>query len=269
MADTPTARSLLFVPGDRPERFAKAAGSGTDAVILDLEDAVASADKPAARDHVRRFLDTGAGGTFLLRINAVDSAHHGTDLPLAQHPALAGVVLPKAALAALNTLSGQLPHPIWPLIETAQGLAEARRIAALPQSARMLLGTIDLSLELGLDMTHPGGRAMLDQARFQLVCAARLAGAAAPLDGVFPALSDDAGLQQAAEHAAAAGMGGMMCIHPKQLETIHRAFGPTPAQLDWARAVLAASKGQPRSFAFQGEMVDQPVLERARRMLDA
>lgn len=268
MADTTPARSLLFVPGDRPERFAKAAQSGADAVILDLEDAVAEADKPAARDHVQRFLDRGSSGIFLLRINAVDTPHHQQDLTLTHHPALSGVVLPKAALAPLSRLAGQLPHEIWPLIETAQGLADARDIAALPQCARMLLGTIDLSLELGLDMTHPGGRAMLDQARFQLICAARLAGAAAPLDGVFPALSDDAGLQQAAEHAAAAGMGGMMCIHPKQLETIHRAFAPTAAQLDWARAVLAAAKEQPRSFAFQGEMVDQPVLERARRMLN-
>ena len=268
MADTTPARSLLFVPGDRPDRFAKAAAAAPDAVIDGSAIAVAEADKPAARDHVQRFLDRGSSGIFLLRINAVDTPHLQQDLTLARHPALAGVVLPKAAHGPMAELVGQLPQPIWPLVETARGLADAEKIAALPQCARMLLGTIDLSLELGLDMDHPGGRAMLDQARFQLICAARLAGAAAPLDGVFPALSDDAGLQQAAEHAAAAGMGGMMCIHPKQLETIHRAFAPTAAQLDWARAVLAAAKAQPRSFAFQGEMVDQPVLDRARRMLN-
>jgi len=267
MSNLAQARSFLFVPGDRPERFAKAISSGADAVILDLEDAVAPTDKPAARRNIRALLDGHPQARLLVRIN--DGAHpeFAEDLMLARHPALQGVILPKATHAGMSGIAAELPHPVWPLIETARGVSEVSAMARGARGGRLMLGTLDLSLDLGLSIGHPGGGAMLDQARFRLVSAARRANAPPPVDGVFPALDDTAGLAACAAHAAATGMSGMMCIHPGQIEIIHTAFAPSPEQIEWATAVLAASLAERHSFRFRGQMIDAPVLSRARSVL--
>jgi len=264
-----TAKSLLFVPGDREERLPKALASAADAVIVDLEDAVRPEDKPRARRGVATFLGSQPSGAVLLRINAIDSEWYAEDIALAGHSGVAGVVVPKADAAALAWARADVDTPLWPLVESAQGLQDLAAMARMPGVARMLLGTIDLGLELGLDEGQPGGRAMLDMARYHLVAASAAAGLAAPVDGVFADLGDAVGLTAAAAHARACGFGGMMCIHPGQTATVNAAFAPTPEQADWARRVLEAAEGQSGAFRFEGRMIDTPVLARAARLLTA
>jgi len=261
------ARSLLFVPGDREDRIPKAVASAACATIIDLEDAVAPEDKPRARRAVAAFLGGLPAASVLLRVNAVDTPWYAEDRALATHSAVAGVVLPKADLAALSRARRDMDTPIWPLVETAQGLNDLRGMVQLPGMARMLLGTIDLALDLGLDDRQAGGRSMLDMARFQLVAASTAAGLAPPVDGVFANLADVGGLGDAAAHAHACGFGGMMCIHPAQAATVNHAFAPAEALLDWARRVRQAAEGQNGAFRFEGQMIDAPVLEKAERLL--
>lgn len=261
------ARSLLFVPGDRDDRIPKALASGAGAVIVDLEDAVRPEDKPRARQAVAAVLGNCPAGAVLLRVNAVDSDWYAEDIALAAHSGVAGVVLPKADAAALARAAADVATPLWPLVETAQGLQDLAAMARMPCIARMLLGTIDLGLDLGLDDAHPGGQSMLDIARYQLVTASAAAGLAAPVDGVFTDLGDAAGLAAAAAHARACGMGGMMCIQPGQTAAVNAAFAPAPERIDWARRVLAAAAGQNGAFRFEGQMIDAPVLARASRIL--
>ena len=267
MSDLNSARSFLFVPGDRPERFAKAAASGAHAIIIDLEDAVAPGDKVDARRNIIKYLDGTKDGNILVRINDAESTFYEGDLDVARHPNLSGVILPKANSRHVTELVYKLERSIWPLVETVQGVSEVDEFAQLPNVKRLLLGTIDLSLEMCLDMTHPGGKAMLDQARFKLVCASGLAAIASPIDGVFPSLEDQPGLVATAESARASGMGGMMCIHPRQIGAVHAAFSPSATDIEWAEAVIEASVGEKSSFRFRGQMIDKPVLDRARNVL--
>ena len=269
MPDLNSARSFLFVPGDRPERFAKAASAGAHAIIIDLEDAVAPEDKAGARSNILTYLDTVKDENVLVRIIDAESADYEKDLVVAKHPNLSGVILPKANKRHVTALARKLDRPVWPLVETIVGVSEVGDFAQQPNVARLLLGTIDLSLEMGLDMTHPAGKAMLDQARFRLVSASAMAKLAAPIDGVFPSLENETGLADAAQYARASGMGGMMCIHPRQISAVHDAFSPTQAELEWARAVLAVSTSEKSSFRFRGQMVDKPVLTRAKRILSS
>ncbi|MGR3621842.1 HpcH/HpaI aldolase/citrate lyase family protein [Pseudophaeobacter sp.] len=269
MTDLTSARSFLFVPGDRPERFGKAAASGAHAIIIDLEDAVAPEAKMKARHHAKKFLDQVAVEKVLVRINGIESAFFEADLALSNHPSLSGVILPKADAESCSKVVQKLENPVWPLIETVRGLVDLREIVSLSDLGRLLLGTIDLSLDLGLEMDHPGGQTALDAARFMLVTNSRLGDLPPPIDGVFTNLDDTTGLQNATEHACASGMGGMMCIHPRQTSVVHAAFAPSEAEVEWAQAVVLASEGQKGSFQFRGKMVDKPVLDRAQGTLVA
>lgn len=247
-------RAPLFVPATRPVRFAKAAASGTDAVIVDLEDAVAPVDK----DRVRGSLRTMPPGPVILRINAIGTAWHEADLAALDGLNLLCVMMPKAedpaALAKLN-------FPLLPLIETARGLAHAREIAALPNVTQLAFGSIDFCADLG--MAHL--REVLLPVRLELVLASRLAGIAPPLDGVTTRL--DPGLAaDDATHARNLGMGGKLCIHPSQVEEVRTAFLPTEKEREWAQKVLASGGG---AVAVDGEMVDEPVRRRARNILSA
>jgi (S)-citramalyl-CoA lyase len=258
--------SVLFVPGDRPERFAKALAAGPGAVILDLEDSVSEEHKAVARDHVSAFLDEVTDAHILLRINA-DSNHYHLDLPLAQHPKLAGVVLPMALADNTRATATAITCPLWPIIESVRGLSELPITAQVPGIARLLYGTIDLAFEMGLDANHQAGQSMLDQGRFLLLSQSLMAGLPAPLDGVCPVLYDHDQLRSAAQYSYASGMGGMMCIHPNQIATVESIFTPSKVQIAWASAVLTAAITRTGSFEFGGHMVDEPVLKLAKKIL--
>ncbi len=263
-----TAKSLLFVPGDRAERIPKALASDAHAVIVDLEDAVSAENKLLARQQVSDFLATSPDARILLRVNPVDTEGHDADLALAEAPGVAGIILPKATTRATSDVVQKAQTtPLWPLVETAEGLRDLAGMSTMAEVPRMLLGTIDLALDLGLDVDQPGGLAMMDMARFHLLTVSTAAGLAPPVDGVFTGLDDPGGLADTARHARACGFGGMMCIHPRQAATVNAAFAASTAQIDWARRVLKAADGQPGAFQFEGQMIDAPVLERAKRLL--
>lgn len=252
----------LFVPATRSERFAKAAASGADAVILDLEDAVAPAAKDAARGNL---VGAWLGCAVIVRINAAQTPWHGADLRALRGLGLAAVMLPKAqALEDLAPIAQVLGPgvPVIALIETAVGLAAARTLAQHPMVTQLAFGSVDYCADLGC--AH--GREALLAARSELVLASRLAGLVPPLDGVTTDLADPALAGADARHARALGMGGKMCIHPAQIAPVRAAFLPSAAEADWARRVLAAGEG---AVAVDGEMVDAPVRRRAAAILAA
>lgn len=249
----------LFVPATRPERFAKAAASGADAVILDLEDAVGAGDKTAARAN----LDAGFTDLpVVVRVNAVGTLWHEADLEAVRDRGFAAVMLPKSedsvSIAQVeDSVSGL---PLLALIETARGLANSRQIAATKGVTRLAFGSVDFCADLGC--AHE--RDILLPARSELVMASRISGIAPPIDGVTVQLDDPTVVQGDASHARALGMTGKLCIHPKQIAGVRRAFAPSEAEILWAERVLASGDG---AVLVDGQMVDEPVRSRARAIL--
>lgn len=264
-----TVRTALFVPGDRGERIPKALASGADGVIVDLEDAVAADAKAKARQIIREFLDSTPDARVLVRVNAANTEEHEADLALASHPGVLAVVLPKAEAAAQVQYAAQVTgKPIWPLIESTAGVVAVAELAHAAGTERLVLGTIDLALDLGIAFGSEGAERMLDQARFALVVQSRVAGIAAPIDGVFPALDDRSGLTAAAQRSADGGFGGMLAIHPRQVEQINAAFMPSAQEIDWAQRVVQAAATAKGAFTVDGRMVDAPVIAQATRILE-
>jgi len=258
--------SLLFVPGDRPERFDKAFSSGAGLVILDLEDAVAPGNKEQARSFIARWLDEAK--PVAVRINAADTEWFNDDLALCRHPAVAAVMLPKAESAdvARHVRALAPQAAVLPLIETARGFAYAEAIAGAQGVQRLVFGSIDFQLDLGID--GDGGELLFF--RSQLVLASRLAGAAAPIDGVSTAIDDAQALRDDTARARRLGFGAKLCIHPKQVATVNAGFALTAEERAWARRVIeAAEQAQGAAAALDGKMIDKPVLLRARALLAA
>lgn len=257
-----TARTLLFVPGDRPDWFAKARAAGADVVVLDLEDAVAAPRKDAARAQVHGWF--AAGGTGIVRVNGAGTRWHEADLDLAaglRIPVLLpGAEDPDDVARVVAALRGA---PVVALVETAAGVLAAPAVCAVDGVVRAGFGNVDLAAQLGVD---PADRTALTHARQSLVLAAAAAGTAPPLDGVTTAIADDEALRDDLRHAVRTGFTGKLCIHPRQVATARDAFAPTPDQVEWARRVLAAAPDG-AAAAVEGHMVDAPVLARARRLL--
>lgn len=260
----PSHRSLLFVPGSRPERFDKALAAGASAVIIDLEDAVAPPDKDAARAALAGWLRPDHA--VIVRINSVDTAWFEQDLALCGMPGVAAVMVPKAERAdTLAAVTAAGARGLLPLVESAAGLAALAALAGAPGVLRLAFGAIDLQVDLGLkDATEDE----LGPFRLQLVLASRLAGIAAPVDGVSVAIDDEDRLRADVQRARRLGFGGKLCIHPKQVGAVNRGLAPGEAELDWARRVLAAAAvSGGAAVAVDGKMVDKPVLLRAQALL--
>lgn len=259
------ARSFLFVPGDRPERFDKAWESSADAVILDLEDAVAPERKAAARQAVQGWLR--ADRPVWIRCNAADTEWFRDDLSLASHEGVAGFFVPKAESVPEALAQFVDAGLAWiPIIETARGMGAAEALACARGVVRLAFGTIDFKVDMGIE----GDDDALLYFRSRLVLASRLAGCGTPLDGVASSISDSALIRAEAGRARRFGMSGKLCIHPRQVEAVHAAFEPSAAERDWARRVLeavAASNGG--AIAVDGKMVDRPVWLLAQRIADA
>ena len=270
---TMTPRSYLFVPADRPERFAKALASGADAVIVDLEDAVAPAAKAAARAALAQWLAGAANAPHLphvplfVRTNAPGTEWFADDLALCgRSAAVGGVMLPKAErVADLDAVRHAAPgRALIPLIETAEGFDHLRALAGAAGVQRLAFGSIDFQLDLGI--TGDGAELLLF--RSQLVLASRLASLAAPIDGVTTALDDDAPVARDAQAARRLGFSAKLCIHPRQVAAVNASFTPSDVELDWARRVLeAVARSGGAAVAVDGKMVDTPVLLRARAVL--
>jgi citrate lyase subunit beta/citryl-CoA lyase len=261
-----SARSFLFVPGNRPERFSKALGAGADAVIIDLEDAVPVQAKPQARATVAGWLS--AEHPVYVRVNGHGTEWHEEDVRAIAHNAgLRGLVLPKAQdpgrVAELTTqLAGSAS--LLPIIESAQGLWNALDIARCTRVERLAFGHLDFQRDLGID----GENEEILFARSHLVFMSRLAGVGAPLDGITAGLDDEEKLRADVERARRLGFGGKLCIHPKQVEPVNRGFLPPEKDVEWARKVVAAAEAAGGGAVRMGsEMVDAPVVARARQIL--
>jgi citrate lyase subunit beta / citryl-CoA lyase len=257
------ARSLLFVPGDRPDRFEKALSAGADGVILDLEDAVAPERKSAARESVRSWLAEHPLST--VRINSRGTVWYDEDVALVAK-SRASVMLPKTETRTdVQRLIADLGsrQPIVALIETALGVQSAQEISQVEGVVRTAFGHVDLAVELDVD---PCNRNAFLLARSLIVMAARAAGLPGPLDGVTVAIDDTELLRSDVRHALSLGMAGKLCIHPNQIRVAHDCMTPDEADVRWAKRILATSSDG-AAMAVDGQMVDAPVLERARRIL--
>ncbi|PUE06083.1 CoA ester lyase [Limnohabitans sp. T6-5] len=265
------ARSFLFVPGNRPERFAKALASGADAVIIDLEDAVPLDAKDAARTALLSAwsaFDAAERARLLVRVNPAGTPWHESDLAaLGGLPGLGALMLPKAEN------SQQVEHafstsgvPVLPLIESAEGVGQMDAIALAQGVLRLGLGHIDLQADLGLSCGPD--EAELAPIRVALVVASRRAHLPAPVDGVTTATTDADVLARDAQRSRRFGFGAKLCIHPAQVAGVHQALAPTEAECAWAKRVLAAeAQAHGGAFSVDGKMVDPPVLLLARKIL--
>lgn len=264
--DIAAARTFLFVPGDRPDRFGKAAAAGADVVVLDLEDAVAHDRKQEARDQANAWFRQG--NQAVIRINAMGTPWHADDTDMAaRHPRVVlAVMVPKAEDPEdLAALSQRLPAAtaLVPLVETATGIARAPAICAAAGVVRPAFGSVDLAAQLGID--HRSHSA-LQHARSALVLAAAASGRAAPVDGVTTSLADNSALRADLEHAVMLGFTGKLCIHPRQVAMANERLSPAAADIAWARQVVAAAEGSSVT-ALDGQMIDRPVLLRAQAVL--
>ena len=261
-------RTYLFVPGDRPERFDKALASGAVAVVLDLEDAVAPADKSRARAAVdMRLRDAGAEdrARFVVRINDESTTEFEADLAMLAQTGAAHVMLPKAErVDTVASVRAACPGiGVLALIESARGVLNAEALADADGVQRLVFGTIDYALDLGLSGDPIG----FDPAANRLALASRAAGLPPPVAGVTPDLTDPAPLLADLQRARAHGFTAKLCIHPKQVALVHTALQPSAAEIDWATRVIAAAQGAAGAVQVDGRMVDKPVLQRAHALL--
>jgi citrate lyase beta subunit len=267
MASLDGLRSYLFVPATDAHRVDKALASSAHAVVVDLEDSVAEDRKDEARTLVaERLRMARPRGAQLVRINGLDTAHGRGDLAALDGLALDGIVVPKAEPQPLQGIGPSGP-PVIALVESAIGLRRAYELASRPRVTRLMLGNVDLAAQLGAT-PGPDGRELL-YARSALVVDAAAAGLAGPIDGPCTAIGDEAALRAETAAAKALGFSGKICIHPSQLDTVHEVFAPTDEELAWARRVVAAAEGSRGAVAVDGQMVDAPVVARARRLLRA
>jgi citrate lyase subunit beta/citryl-CoA lyase len=273
-------RSMLFVPGDRPERMEKALALGADALILDLEDAVAPSAKAGARRAVAAFLAAHPDANLWVRVNPLDGTENEADLDVVAGAAR-GIVLPKSEgaaslaeldrrLAALGNTAAQVMAIATETPAAIFGLGSykgAKRLAALTWGAEDLPAAIGAATSREAD-----GRftAPYEIARALTLFGACAAGVA-PIETVYPAFRDLGGLAAYAARARRDGFTGMMAIHPAQVSVINAAFTPSEAEIAHARAVVAAFEADPGAGALSlnGRMIDRPHLVQARRILAA
>lgn len=275
-AVTAEPRSWLFVPADSEKKIAKAIESEADAVIFDLEDSVAPAQKAAARQVLKALGKRNGGPQWWVRINPLGSEHHKDDLELIALADVHGIVLPKAESGAdvtqLAHRTGNIPvHAI--VTETAASLFGLLSYRDPKSSlAAMSWGAEDLSAALGASSKYDfdGSLSFTYMLARSLCLAGAVAAGVQPVDGVFVDFRDAEGLRAEAEAAAREGFTGKLAIHPAQVAVINAAFTPSAAEVDHARAIVEAFDAQPDAgvLSVGGRMVDRPHLVQARRVLD-
>jgi citrate lyase subunit beta / citryl-CoA lyase len=288
----PLNRTFLFAPGNHPRRVEKALGLAADAVILDLEDSVATADKAAARKPVAEALARPRRCRGYVRVNAPSSPFCYRDLAETLHDKVDGVVLPKvesaADLHAIDWLMAALERErgiaegsidLMPIVETAAGVARVDRIlqarslrpyAGPWRVKRIAFGAADYSLEAGIQPSYEEPE--LASARDRIVLASRAAGAEAPIDSPWFHLRDLDGFKRALERSRRGGFQGRLCVHPDQVPAANAAFTPTAEEVARAERIDAAfreveAKGG-AAVEVDGQMVDYPVVYRARALLE-
>jgi citrate lyase subunit beta / citryl-CoA lyase len=260
--------SYLFVPGDRPERFDKALSSGADAIVIDLEDAVAANDKALAREHIGTWLNAHSdiGERVLVRINDAGTPWFDADLGLVRGAGIRAIMLPKVEHGQqIDRVRAALPAAgfVVPIIESARGVLAVESIAVVPAVQRLAFGTLDYAVDLDLSGDERG----LTYAACRIAIASRAAGLLAPIAGVTTDIDDEGKLLADLAFARACGFGAKLCIHPRQVAALHRALAPRPEEIAWAQRVLSATNGAPGAVQVDGQMVDRPVLLKAKSIL--
>lgn len=281
-------RSFLFVPGDSENKLAKGLGSGADALIIDLEDAVAESAKPAARGLAAEALKGPRPAELWVRINPLTTAHAAADLKAVVHAAPDGIVIPKpdsaADLARLDGLIGALEAEaglppgrirVMPVAtETpASVFSLGSYTAATPRLAALTWGAEDLPAAVGASVNRMPDGQYTDLCRIvRSLAIAAAANAGVPaIETVYPAFRDLAGLRAYAAQGRAEGFTGMMAIHPDQVAVIGEVFTPSPDEIAHARAVVDLFAANPGAgtLALDGKMLDLPHLKQAMRVLNA
>ena len=278
-----SARSLLFVPATSERKIDKAYASGADGVIVDLEDAVAISEKPAARAAIAGIAAKPRSSPTWVRINGSTTPHCYADLLTVCIPGIFGVVLPKAESAeeirmiawVMTQLEMARALPpggitLMAIVETARGVGAVSEIAkASPRLQRLIFGAVDLAADLGIDLDDGAGATA--QARFAIACASRAAGIAAPMDTAFTNIQDLDALRATSLRALGLGYRGKCCIHPVQVEVVNAVFTPSAEDIARARRVVAAFEDAERAglaaVSIDGFMIDYPVAEKARQLL--
>jgi citrate lyase subunit beta / citryl-CoA lyase len=274
--DTPLARArtLLFVPGNRPERFEKALTSGADGVVLDLEDSVPATEKARAREVIAAAWSAiwGAAGSrvaLVVRISSLKDEAGLADLAwLTQLSPVAGIMLPKAEAASqVEAIHRAMPSVgVLPLIESAAGFIRLPEIARAPGVLRLVVGHLDFMADTGIRCSE--GERELDTLRFGVSMHTRDNALAPAIDGVTLSLDDEARLTSDTQRAMNFGFGGKLCIHPRQVSLVHAAMAPGADELAWAQRVLAVDQSAGgAAVQLDGKMVDLPVVLQARRTL--
>ena len=254
----------LFVPGHRSELLVKAASSGADAVIMDLEDAVSPADKPAAHKAILERPDIEI--PLLIRTNAFESEWFAIDLDHIAQRRPSMVMLPKAESADhVELIRQKLGHkiPVLPIVESAAGLASLGEMLCHPSVFQVAFGHLDFALDIGASSDWE----CLHYARGKMVLESRLASKAAPLDGVSVRFDDMDVVAQESSLAKAMGFGGKLLIHPKQIEPAKAVFLPSVEDYEWARRVMAAVADNVSAVQLDGSMIDAPVIKRAQLII--
>jgi citrate lyase subunit beta/citryl-CoA lyase len=280
----PAYRSFLFAPGNHARKVEKVFDCGADHVILDLEDAVAKAEKVATRALVVEALKRPRKGGAYVRVNGFNTEFCYGDTVAVIGPGLDGIILPMAEsreqIIAFDWLVGALERErglpagsidIVPIIETGKGIANARAIAAAgTRVKRLAFGAGDYTLDMNMEWTL--AESELEHARAEMVVASRAAGLEAPLDTVWVHIKDLDGIERSARRARQLGFQGKMCIYPPQVERVNAAFTPTEAEVAFARRVVAAFDQAERdgssSIQLDGYFIDYPIVYKARRTLE-
>ncbi len=263
-------KTWLFVPATRIDRVEKAFASGTDAVIVDLEDAVATTDKVQARKDLQVYYNSQAYQPIWVRINKAGSEEFFKDVVLCQKmPNLAGVLLAKAEQASdIENAHNMTGLPVIALIETALGLYQ---IDSMAKSAGLLAfsyGFLDLCNDLQVHVGTAAADVIANQIRYQLLLTSKVHQLLAPIDTVYTDFNDGKGLGQRVQLWSQMGMSGMLCIHPNQVATVKQSLQPTGADIEFARRVIEEYERSGQAvFKIAGQMVDAPVIERCRQLL--
>jgi len=258
----PMARSYLFVPGNRPDRFQKALNSGAHAVIIDLEDGVAPADKASARQSVAQWLHPNH--PVVVRVNAPGTEWFEDDLELCGRPGVAALMLAKAESARQTQDIAKHAGALLPQIETARGFSCAQGIAGCAGVQRLVFGPLDFQADLGIN----GDNEELLFFRSQLVLISRLAGILPPVEGPTTAIDDPDLVRSDTARARRLGFGAKLCIHPNQVPIVNECFLPTAKEIHWATKITkAAEVSQGGVVVVDGKMVDRPVILLAERIL--
>ena len=265
MTTFPMGPALLFCPADRPERFAKAADRA-DAVILDLEDAVAPADKDAARRNL--MASTLDAGTTIVRVNPLGTEDFEKDLAAVRQTPYRTLMLAKAEDAAAIG-AALADFAVVALVETALGVVRAAEIAQVPCVWAMMWGAEDLLASLGGESSRSADgsyRGVAQQARATVLLAAGAFGKGA-IDSIYGNIKDTGGLELEARDAAASGFAAKACIHPGQVAAVRAAYAPSDTEVAYAAEVLAEAAHHGGVFNFRGEMIDGPLLKQAQQTL--